>query len=254
MNELRLTRLVNLSRCIPRESIPDAHCVLRLDKPPEVVLSSIDELAKDDVAFAKIAEELRADSSTFTEALLALRAAVLTKARQSVLPPKAVCTLPDSHLPGIEETLTETLRLIDSAEHSISLMNYWMTGGSEQLLHALMAKMRSNPALRVVIVGDSRENFLKPLERMWNKSVPRPAVYIYKPGLGPESNERSKMHAKTLVIDEVKMLITSANMTRAAMRENIEVGISIEAPRAVSQIAQMINSLIHSADLFERIS
>ncbi len=254
MTETLLTRFIGLARCIPRVRLDLSEEIFRIERSREEVLRRLDAANQLDSVFGRLSAEIEANPNVFDEAILVLRSAILTRSRHAVHSPKAVCTLPDTKISGMDDTQSETLRLIREATHSISLMNYWMTSGSEILIQTLMEKVRSNPRLRVVVVGDSRENFLVPFRRMWKRDVPEPAIYIYKPGMSSGAEDRSKMHAKTLVIDECKMLISSANMTKAAVSENIEVGISIEAPKAVRKIAEMINHLIHRPDLFERIS
>lgn len=254
MNEVSLTRLVELARCIPRDYLSISEEIFRSERGPSEIRQKLDECSKHHVAFRDIANELNRHKKDVSEFILVVRSAILTRSRYAVHAPRAVCTLPDARVPGIEDTLSESIRLIKSAQFTIYLMNYWMTTGSVRLLNALMEQVEAVPSLKVIVIGDSRRQFLEPFQLMWRKEVMRPAIYIYKPGMETDTDDRSKMHAKTLIIDETRMLITSANMTGLAMTENIEVGISLEAPRAVRKISHMINELIHRNDLFERVS
>lgn len=253
MNDVKLARLLELVRCIPRQQLAAAEELFRFDRKQGQILERLAELERAHSCFRHLAVELRGRESFSDDVILAIRTAILTRSRTAVHSPKAVCTSPEPCVPGMEDTLTESLRLIESAEHSISMMNYWMTGGSEPLVSALMRKTGEKRGLRMVLIGDSKEHFLDPLNRLWRKNIRRPTIYIYQPGMAPESDDRSKMHAKTLVVDESRMLITSANLTRSAMESNIEMGVSIEAPRAVRKVAQFMNELIHMPELFQRV-
>lgn len=253
MNEVSLTRLVELARCIPRDYLSTSEEIFRQGRTLRELQQQLAKYSDSHVAFRDIANELNRHKESVADFILIVRSAILTRSRYAVHAPRAVCTVPDSCVPGMEDTLNESIKLIKSARFTIYLMNYWMTAGSIRLLNALMDQVEAVPSLKVVIIGDSKKRFLEPFNRMWKPEVTKPTIYIYKPGLETASDDRSKMHAKTLVIDETRMLITSANMTGLAMNENIEVGISLEAPRAVRKISHMINELIHRKDLFERV-
>lgn len=49
-----------------------------------------------------------------------------------------------------------------------------------------------------------------------------------------------RLHAKVYVIDEKQALITSANATDGGMRRNWECGVSVEDPRQVNRIAELV--------------
>jgi phosphatidylserine/phosphatidylglycerophosphate/cardiolipin synthase-like enzyme len=52
-----------------------------------------------------------------------------------------------------------------------------------------------------------------------------PAVFYDPRGLSTVAGERAVLHAKTIVIDECRAIVTSANPTQAASFRNIELGV-----------------------------
>jgi phosphatidylserine/phosphatidylglycerophosphate/cardiolipin synthase-like enzyme len=56
--------------------------------------------------------------------------------------------------------------------------------------------------------------------------------------------ERSSLHAKSIVVDEAQALVTSANFTEAAQRRNIEVGLLVRQATVARAIATHFAGLI----------
>jgi phosphatidylserine/phosphatidylglycerophosphate/cardiolipin synthase-like enzyme len=57
---------------------------------------------------------------------------------------------------------------------------------------------------------------------------PRPAVFYDRRALEPGHGPRACLHAKVIVRDETQTLITSANLTEAALERNVEAGVLID--------------------------
>jgi phosphatidylserine/phosphatidylglycerophosphate/cardiolipin synthase-like enzyme len=70
----------------------------------------------------------------------------------------------------------------------------------------------------------------------WPSGCRKPQVFYDPRWLAFDSESRAVLHAKCIVIDRQKALITSANPTPAAYRKNIELGIVIQGgdiPRSI---------------------
>ncbi len=87
------------------------------------------------------------------------------------------------------------------------------------------------------VVQDFRRRFLT---YVWPAGARLPAIYY-----DPRSLERSDavLHAKCIVVDDAKALITSANLAEAA-QENIEAGVLLEDPVFAKALRQQFDSLI----------
>ena len=93
----------------------------------------------------------------------------------------------------------------------------------------------------------STENLLsKFADRFWNRGWPgkaRPTVY-YDPGSPEPGGPQGVLHAKAVICDNERLLVTSANLTQAAMNRNIEAGILLR-DRTIAQTASIhFNGLI----------
>jgi len=70
-----------------------------------------------------------------------------------------------------------------------------------------------------------------------------PELYYDPRSLDVEAAKRSSLHAKCIVVDRRKALVTSANFTEAAQARNIEVGALICAERFAAQLAWHFEAL-----------
>ena len=73
-----------------------------------------------------------------------------------------------------------------------------------------------------------------------------PEVYYDPRSLSRERNSRAVLHAKAVVIDSAKAIVTSANPTPAAYLRNIELGVVISGGTIPTDIDQYFMKLISS--------
>ena len=76
-----------------------------------------------------------------------------------------------------------------------------------------------------------------------------PRVYYDPRSLAPVDRTASAMHAKCVVIDRLKALVTSANFTEAAQTRNIELGLLVGGPIVASRIEDHFLSLVQTGHL-----
>jgi phosphatidylserine/phosphatidylglycerophosphate/cardiolipin synthase-like enzyme len=63
-----------------------------------------------------------------------------------------------------------------------------------------------------------------------------PALF-YDPRSLETGDARASLHAKCVIVDRSRALVTSANFTDAAQRKNVEVGVDIRYPPAATRLA-----------------
>jgi phosphatidylserine/phosphatidylglycerophosphate/cardiolipin synthase-like enzyme len=71
---------------------------------------------------------------------------------------------------------------------------------------------------------------------VWNFGVPKPDVF-YDPRTASPGPPWASLHAKCVVVDDAKSLITSANFTDRGQSRNIEAGVLIEDAVFAQQLA-----------------
>ena len=84
-------------------------------------------------------------------------------------------------------------------------------------------------------------------EENWDALTPRPIVY-YDRGTALEWRH---LHAKCVVVDRRKSLITSANLTQQGQTRNVELGVLVEDPEFASRLVGQWNGLVRE-ELVER--
>ena len=141
-------------------------------------------------------------------------------------------------------TKSTILRLIGSAKKSITIVGYVMDWGVKDLLESVIKVAEKYP-LEIKIILDradkpaeNRKRVGSPqqiIERAWPPTLNEPEIYKYA-----KRSDASVLHAKMLVIDSQKILVTSANLTGRAIHGNLEIGILHKG-----HIAKKAENLIH---------
>ena len=144
--------------------------------------------------------------------------------------------------------------LFTSARRSIWAVSYAYFDGPR--FFDLLAKRREAvPELRVTLLlnidrgrhdtsspGDVIRRFA---DRFWHKDwpgSPRPRVFYDPRSVDPDAP--GVLHAKSVVVDDERLFVTSANFTGAALDHNIELGLLVrDRPLALS-VARHLQGLI----------
>lgn len=132
--------------------------------------------------------------------------------------------------------------LIRTADQTIVIVGYTITQGAAPVIAHLVEARRQG--VQVTIIANRMDQHLSLIRAYWPTNVAPPELYTY-----PESGEdqMAALHAKALIADRRRMLLTSANMTYHGLTGNIELGVLIEdetAARAVQLIQLLIDRQI----------
>lgn len=168
---------------------------------------------------AEHAEELRELSA---QALVAVIDACLSeRARASGSRSELVWTGPEGKGSLCRDTAVVVQTLFQEATESVLIAGFRFDNGKD-LLRSLHQAMKDRN-VSCVIYGDTesapgfeREN--------WPFGAPYPSIFAFVPPEGVFSS----LHAKCVIADHRRVLVTSANFTDRGQTRNIEVGILIE--------------------------
>ncbi len=108
-------------------------------------------------------------------------------------------------------------KLIKSAEEEIIIFGYLLYDRKKEIIPLLKEKIRKN--VKVMVYGDL--SFLK----AFKTAIETKNNVIYFKYLPCQNNYLS--HAKFIVVDGLRSLITSANLTEYALSGNFELGLEI---------------------------
>jgi phosphatidylserine/phosphatidylglycerophosphate/cardiolipin synthase-like enzyme len=165
----------------------------------------------------------------------------------------------------VRRTEAVVSEIVAIAEKELLIVGYWLVTNAAQirdLVDLLIEKARSGVSVRFVF--DSGEKASGPdnfsaLDELWPSNLEgakRQVFYWSKllstaTSMGGHRYER-KLHAKVIVADRRDALVTSANLTKAGLIENLEMGLRIQGPMAKA-IVRHFDLLINQQILERRV-
>lgn len=154
--------------------------------------------------------------------------------------PRADLVWSGSKVPGLHARDTRRVyeEVAGSAEHTLWASTYAFFDGP-RAFEQIARRMDAKPALKATLLlnvqrrrGDStsaEELVRRFAERFWAVDWPgsrRPAVFFDPRALEP-GGPAGVLHAKALVADDETVFVTSANLTDAALDQNVELGLVV---------------------------
>lgn len=197
------------------EALAAALSAARLAWPP----SALDLRAQGLQSVSAVAQTL---GDLDRPAALAVVQAVLAE-RRAAKSPELVWTGPEAKWSGARDTAVVLADLFDSAQQSVLLVGFAFDHG-KTLLAPLHAAMSRGVACRIFAEAAGANTFLAD---HWPFGPPFPSVHRFV----PEAGVFASLHAKCVVVDAARVLVTSANFTDRGQTRNIEVGILLEDSR-----------------------
>lgn len=163
-------------------------------------------------------------------------------------------------VPGAESRNTAVVvrELFSSARYSVLISSFAIDQGTKghELFRPLANLMDANPSLSVRMFLNVKRKYkdetptttvLRGFSESFRKHVwpgkRLPEVFHDPRALELSTNSNACLHAKTVVVDEERVFITSANFTEAAHQRNIEAGVLISnrvAARAIRSQFEML--------------
>ena len=148
------------------------------------------------------------------------------------------------HLQGDSIRTTEAIvRLIDEAEESV-LASTYSGSASAPFVQALRRAAQRKVTITLVADVIQRSETASALAR----AVPRATVYGYHHKI---ADKAGLQHSKVLVIDGRFTLVTSANLSLAAVERNLEAGVLLDDPVVASRVSRRVADLVASEHLRE---
>ncbi len=161
---------------------------------------------------------------------------------------------------GSRATATVVRELFADAKRTVLVVSYVLDQGAERirgLFGRLAERMDAEPELRVrLLINVSRpyrsrkseaellrEFVLTFAGELW-PGTRLPELFHDPRALSDNYDERACLHAKCVVIDDERALVTSANFTEAAHDRNVEAGVLLDDPRQAKAIRRRFDALI----------
>ena len=144
-----------------------------------------------------------------------------------------VVTIPDSSFP-VRRTRSVLAELFAGARDEILIAGYQV---SDPELIVLLGEATTR-GVRLEFFVDKRQGALATLRAGWPDGARAATVWVGD--LRTSRYRNASMHAKAIVIDGKRAFVSSANLTRNAMRANVEVGLLVDGEPAAGVRALLI--------------
>ena len=171
--------------------------------------------------------------------LLCLQAAEAARnyAKQSTDKCDLIWTGPIQFPIPARSTLGVIKEMINEANESVTIVGYRIEDYAEPIIAALYLAAKRNVNVRLVI--DRAKRQLSIFRKIWI-DWELPEFYYREPS---EKDPMSSIHAKMIIVDSNKLLITSANLTYHGLSSNLEIGVKIRGKTAEGA-ERLVNTLI----------
>lgn len=226
-------------RGLTEVALPDLEALLRLIER-ERIHPPATEAALASHGLEHIAEHLGALARLDGASLQAvLRIAIAERRYHPVPRVDLVWTGPEALVSTARDTLVVVRELFENAQKSVLIGGYAFDHGKDIFapLHMVMAER----GVETTMFVDSAEGFL---EENWPFGEPLPEIY-FDPRTAV-AQAKCSLHAKCIVVDEAKALVTSANFTDRGQTRNIEMGVLVDDPGLATRLVHQRRGLIES--------
>jgi phosphatidylserine/phosphatidylglycerophosphate/cardiolipin synthase-like enzyme len=220
------------------------------------LLGAMDEMTSGAALRYAVRSQVPADVQPLVEALFAscdgsvhaftasLASAVTTRSRLELEHGKAEivwtgpATLP---VPNHRPTAAVAHELIATAKEHLTLATY-SAGKVEDLIDALDKRRKQGTDIRLLLETPKSDGSGPDCPKAFERLVPYVTALEW-PRRERQDYDWTSMHVKVLVRDGDAALVTSANMSRSAMRDNMELGVLMDGGPIPARLKQHFDDL-----------
>lgn len=150
-----------------------------------------------------------------------------------------VLTAPDSFRVKALRTKETLQKLIESTEKSLIITGYSISDYFADMLDVIIRKSQQGVYVRLYV--NDMEKQKSALDRLMAYKSRFLQVYEYQK---QEDDKMAALHAKLLVSDAKKSLVSSANLSYHGMQGNVEMGFLIESSEKAKQIEEVMKEMV----------
>lgn len=177
---------------------------------------------------------------------------------------RAVWSPPEFDRIDARDTVAVVRELFNDARRNVDIVTFALDEGDKAkiLFGGLASKMDADTELKVRVFvnvhrkyqDDTSASELIRLFRSHFKwaiwpGTRLPEVFYDPRSVAEEKSKRAVLHAKSIIVDQRKTLLTSANFTEAAQERNIEAGVVIEDEEFAKRMLRQLDYLIEDGTL-----
>lgn len=150
-----------------------------------------------------------------------------------------VLTAPDSFRVKALRTKETLQKLIEDTEKSLTITGYSISDYFSEMLDVIIRKSQQGVYVRLYV--NDMEKKKTALDRLMAYKSRFLQVYEYQK---QEDDKMAALHAKLLVSDAKKSLVSSANLSYHGMQGNVEMGFLMESADKAKQIEEVMKEMV----------
>lgn len=150
-----------------------------------------------------------------------------------------VLTAPDSFRVKALRTKETIQKLIEGTEKSITITGYSISDYFADMLDVIIRKSQQGVYVRLYVNDMEKQKTV--LDRLMAYKSRFLQVYEYQK---QEDDKMAALHAKILISDVRKTLVSSANLSYHGMQGNIEMGFLLESSDKAKQIEEIMKEMV----------
>ena len=200
----------------------------------------MDILSVSEEDITEIKEKFKRDFPLLKEEYLEDLAMIISRLYQKnkVESVEIVSTTPVSFRTKNRKTYPVLKEMITSAQKNITLTGYSISDHFDDLLDSIHLKSKQGITVELFLNNYNETKHIFKDINISNRSFFK--VYSYS---GIDGDEMASLHAKTMIVDEHKVFISSANLSYHGMVSNIEIGVMIDSKTKALQVLDIFKEL-----------
>ena len=135
----------------------------------------------------------------------------------------------------INEVITN---MIQDSQKSITLTGYSLSDYFSEMIDLIISKSQQGIYVRLYL--NDYEKHKTNLKRLMDLRTKHLRVFDYQ----KQDDEMAALHAKTIVVDEKELLVSSANLSYHGMKGNVEMGIRLVSEDKAKQVESLLKEMV----------
>lgn len=135
----------------------------------------------------------------------------------------------------INEVITN---MIQDSQKSITLTGYSVSDYFSEMIDLIISKSQQGIYVRLYL--NDYEKHKNNLKRLMDLRTKHLRVFDYQ----KQDDEMAALHAKTIVVDEKELLVSSANLSYHGMQGNVEMGIRLVSDNKAKQVESLLKEMV----------
>ena len=196
---------------------------------------------EDEISFIRVIAELKKcfPNCSEKEILEIVNICIQLYSTKKVDHVELVLTVPDSFRVKALRTKEIVYKLIENAEKNLTITGYSVSEYFSDMLDLIIRKSQQGIYIKAYINDIAKQEGV--LDRLLTYKSRFLQVYEYQK---QENDKMAALHAKIIVSDSKKSLISSANLSYHGIQGNIEMGFLLESVDKARQIEEVMREMV----------